>query len=288
MGTRGASSRSSNAADRGDDASAENGASSADGQRGALAPVPVVAAPSPKLPAWLVGARGERRRSRRYRGSLCADDGASRSASAAASGSVDWFRTLAHRGPRSPLDRTRPTFKVERADLRYRQRRGAPDQLWIVAIDCSSSMLRKGSLSAAKGVALGLQKNARRAGARIALITFRGPSAKLELTVDPGRVPSFGEAVSRLGGGGGTPLRCAIAEALALAVRPAFRSPDVAKRLVLLTDGRTRESFDDFALARHDLELLILDCERGPVRLGRARTIAMSLGARYAHVDSMS
>jgi Mg-chelatase subunit ChlI/Mg-chelatase subunit ChlD len=265
----------------------EQDADAADGDRGALAPIPVTTGPSPALPWWLVGERGERRRSRRYRGSLRVDDGASRSPRVAPSGSVDWFRTLLHfRPPRLPGgDRTRLTLELR--DLRYRARRAAADQLWIVAVDCSSSMLRKGALAAAKGVALAIQKNARRAGARMALITFCGPAAHVELTVDPSQLPVFGEAISRLGAGGGTPLRAAITEALALLNRPGLRSPDVAKRLVLLTDGRTRESFDDLAPARRDLELLLLDCERGPVRLQRARSIAAALGARYAHVDAL-
>jgi magnesium chelatase subunit ChlD-like protein len=279
------STRASNQAPSGAEHPREPGA--ADGDRGALAPIPVAAAPSPALPRWLVGERGGRRRSRRFRGAMRVEDGASRSSHGAAAGSVDWFRTLAHLRPRPKAEEARSPATLERRDLRYRARRAAADQLWIVAIDCSSSMLRQGALSAAKGVAHAMQKSARRVGARMALVTFRGPAAEVELTADPGQMPAFGDAVSRLGAGGGTPLCAAIATALSVLERPGFRSAEVAKRLVLLTDGRTRESVSEPGLARPDLEIVMLDCERGPVRLQRARSIAAALGARYAHVDAL-
>jgi magnesium chelatase subunit D len=267
------------------------GGSSADdaigveGQRGALPPVPVRAATAPKLPFWLGMARGRQRSSRRYGAPLVAADGGARVPGAGARGAVDWFQTLVHFPPRSLVDMIAP-HRLRREDLRYRARHAAPEQLWIVALDCSSSMLRGGALAAAKGVAHALETSARRAGAQMALIPFRGPSAHTELTTAAGR-RAFGDALSRLSGGGGTPLRAAMLEALALCSRRAFRSPAIAKRLLLLTDGRTREPIDDVRVARPDLELFVVDCERGPIRLGRARAIATSIGGRYLHVDAL-
>jgi magnesium chelatase subunit ChlD-like protein len=148
-------------------------------------------------------------------------------------------------------------------------------------------MLRGGALAAAKGVAHALEGSARRAGADMALIAFRGPSARTEFAGGAGR-RAFADAVSRLGGGGGTPLRAAMLEALALCSHRAYRSSSVVKRLLLLTDGRTRESIEDLAITRPDLELFVVDCERGSVRLGRARAIAEAIGGTYLHVDTLN
>ena len=67
--------------------------------------------------------------------------------------------------------------------------RAQPKELWIVALDCSSSMLRGGALAAAKGVAHALQACAVRSGAHVALISFRGPSARTEVTSSPEKTP---------------------------------------------------------------------------------------------------
>ena len=251
--------------------------------------MPVRAGAVPKLPLWLTSARGRRPSTRRYGAPLLTATRGARAPGSAAEGGVDWFATLVAFIMRSAGGRVDPLSArrgIARRDLRFRVRRAAPEQLWLVALDCSSSMLRGGALAAAKGVAHALENSARRAGAELALIAFRGRSARTELTGGAGR-RVFTEAVSRLGGGGGTPLRAAIQEAFALCSRRAYRSSAVAKRLMLLTDGRTRESMVDLAVTRPDLELLVVDCERSQVRLGRARALATSIGAQYLHVDAL-
>jgi magnesium chelatase subunit D len=283
-GSRGGSSASDG------DAHGESAPNGAEGSRGALLPIPVRAGAAPKLPSRLVRARGRCPSTRRYGAPSFAANRGSRAPGSAAEGAVDWFQTLAHLARRTPGGRAEPlSYRagISRRDLRYRARHAAPEQLWIVALDCSSSMLRGGALVAAKGVAHALENSARRAGAQMALIAFRGPSARTELAGGAGR-RIFADVMSRLGGGGGTPLRAAIQEALAVCARRAYRSSTVAKRLLVLTDGRTRESMADLAVSRPDLELFVIDCERAQVRLGRARTIATSIGATYLHVDTLT
>jgi magnesium chelatase subunit ChlD-like protein len=194
-------------------------------------------------------------------------------------GALDWFGTLAR------------TRQPTQHDLRYRARRAPADQLWILAIDCSASMLRAGALAAAKGVAQALEAAAVRRGAHVALISFRGPSARLEVTSSAGRF-ALARAISELAAGGGTPLRTALYEARELCRQQRFRSDAVAKTLVLLTDGRTRERLDDLVMAsarttRAKPELLIVDCERGKLRLGRCALLAAALGGRCVHVNSL-
>jgi magnesium chelatase subunit D len=190
-------------------------------------------------------------------------------------GGIDWFRTL--------LASARPS----RSDLYFRPRRRGPDRLCIVAVDCSASMAHSGALALAKGVAQALAAQAEQARVHVALISFGGEAARIEL-VARARHPGIASVIAGLGAGGGTPLRRALCEALALARRPAHTAARAERRLLLLTDGRTREVVTDLAPHCFALAPLVIDCERGVVRLGRARGLAEALGAGYAHVDSFA
>ena len=242
------------------------------GTLGALAPVPVRTEPVATLPSSLLGLAGKRASSRRQgKGGVQGALGA-RARQRAARGPIDWFGTLV----RAPRPR--------RADLRFRARRKAPEQLWVIALDCSSSMLRGGALSLAKGLAQALERAASQVGAQAALISFRGPAARTEATSQAGKA-TFSRAISLLGGGGGTPLAEALAEVARLSRRPTFRARSIPKRLFLLTDGRTRETVRPLAA---ELDVWVMDCERAPVRLGRARQLAAALHGRYLHADDLT
>jgi Mg-chelatase subunit ChlI len=161
-GTPGAGSRSG----AGTSASGSTHSQSGAGTLGALAPVPVRALDVPALPSALLGLDGKQASSRRQgKGGVRASLGL-RAKERALRGPIDWFGTLV----RAP----RPT----RSDLRFRTRRKAPEQLWIIALDCSSSMLRGNALGLAKGLAQSLERAATQAGAQAALISFRGPAAR--------------------------------------------------------------------------------------------------------------
>jgi magnesium chelatase subunit D len=246
-----------------------------EGERGALAAVAITAAAPPKLPAWLFGAAAQQSEHRRRGRARLLGQRGQPTRGPHSEGAIDWFSTLAH------------TPKPRRADLRRRARRTPPRQLFILAVDCSSSMLRSGALATAKGVAHALEQHALRGGAHVALLSFRGASnsAELHLTRDK---RSLRTDIAELTGGGGTPLKGALLHALALCEQRPWHARTVKKRLVLLTDGRTRERLDNLATTRPDLDLLVIDCERSAVRLGRAATLASTLHGRYLHVDSLA
>jgi Mg-chelatase subunit ChlD len=56
----------------------------------------------------------------------------------------------------------------------------------------------------------------------------------------------------------------------------------------VFTDGRTRERVDDLAAYTSHVHLSLIDCERGILRLGRARRIAAALQADYVHIDRIA
>lgn len=185
-------------------------------------------------------------------------------------GSIDWFGTL--------LRTPRPAAR----DLRRRIRIVPAERLCLILLDCSASMLRSGALGVAKGVASALAAGAAAAGARVGLLSFAGATVQAQLGAR-----GLPHALEQLGAGGGTPLRSALHEALSLCNRPAFRDAAVHKRLWLLSDGRAREPLADLSQRVRQLDLSVIDCERGPVRLVRARELAAALGAEYRHIDEL-
>jgi magnesium chelatase subunit D len=245
---------------------------------GAMLPVPVRASARPRLPTWIVRSRPTPRQQaharRRGRAQLSAAGGA-RGRSSSRDGSIDWFATL--------LENPAP----RRADLQRRARRGAAHQLWILVLDCSASMLRDGALAAAKGAAHAFEARANRAGAHVALISFRGDGAHTEVTSRAGRAV-LERGIAALSGGGGTPLKAALLEAVRVSELQRWRSAAIAKRLVLLTDGRSREDLSDLSRRTVQLDPLVIDCERGRLRLGRAPQLASALGGTCHHVDDLS
>jgi magnesium chelatase subunit D len=239
------------------------------GDRGALPAVPVQARACPPLPAQLL--RGSALR-RRAHGTPAAGARRRKHALASLSG-VDWFKTLLH-NPRPAL-----------ADLRYRSSPRAARPVWLIALDCSSSMLRSGSLAVAKGMAASLAQSALRLRARVALIAFNGEHARGDALATPRN--GLVRAIGQLAGGGGTPLRAALLLALVLGRRLAHTRAGVDRRFFLLTDGRSRDDVSDVARAYREFDVLLIDCERARVRLGRARDVAVALSARYIHVDAL-
>ena len=85
-----------------------------------------------------------------------------------------------------------------------------------------------------------------------------------------------------LGAGGGTPLLEALQEVADWLERRRKQCPEEQQRFLLLTDGRLKEWS---TLPAIDCPGLLIDIERGPLRLGRSRQMAAELNAEYVHID---
>jgi magnesium chelatase subunit ChlD-like protein len=238
-----------------------------------LQPIAVRPSAPPALPGWFIGASEpcspapQRPIQRRARGSQAAGEGA-----------VDWFATLARVVERRVAG-SRPT----RADVRRRPLRLARGGPWVIALDCSASMLHRRALGWAKGAARALAASAARGRAHVVLLTFGGEEARLETATRaaPGTVD---RALISLGAAGGTPLR----RGVQLGLRLASAAPATGeRRFVLFTDGRSRDRIAGLAAAHPDVQSTLVDCERGPVRLGRSRLLADQLSARYVHIEEL-
>jgi magnesium chelatase subunit D len=248
----------------------------------ALAPVAVHSAAPPTLPRWFLESSGIRRaappfaaRSRASRPSAQrrATQRQRRGAYALGEGAIDWFATLLQR---------RQDPGAMRVDIERRPRRLARAGRWVIALDCSASMLQSGALGVAKGVARALVSRAASASADLALVSFGGADVSAQ-PASEGGTAAIARAIAALGAGGGTPLRRAVQIGLELASRAAPSS--VERRLLIFTDGRTRESVNHLGSTYPNVDVTVIDCERGALRLGRAHRVAAALHGRYVHIE---
>jgi magnesium chelatase subunit ChlD-like protein len=171
----------------------------------------------------------------------------------------------------------------QRDDLLFHLRTRSPHELWLVIVDASASTRRHQALSDAKGVLAQLFDDAYRQRARLALLTASGAAPKWQVQ---GLKASKGLRgwLDGLGAGGGTPLLAALGEARHWLAARQKRFPSEQQRLLLVTDGRLK---DWPILSELACPGLLIDIERGPIRLGRSKVLAAQLQAEYRHIDEL-
>src|SRR3984957_18495380 len=193
----------------------------------------------------------------------------------------------ARRGARVSAD----SIQLIAADLRQHERRGPGFCHVLFLVDASGSMATKRRLEVAKGAALGLLSSNYQRRDEVALMVFRAEGTDLVLPFTR-QVANIERALRDVPTGGRTPLSRALLDAARLMQT---REPAL---LVLLTDGRANVSLDggdpwEEALAACSMlqaacaGALVIDCEPGPIVLGRARVLAQALGAECVALDAM-
>ena len=170
-----------------------------------------------------------------------------------------------------------------REDLVYRLRSRSAHELWLVIVDASASTRRHQALSDAKGLLAQLFDDAYRQRARMALLTASGQSPKWQVQ-GLKAAKGLNHWLDGLGAGGGTPLLAALTEAGHWLVDRRKRYPAEQQRLLVVTDGRLKQVS---GLPQLDCPGLLIDIERGPIRLGRASELATGLQIDYRHIDSL-
>ncbi|WP_124436321.1 VWA domain-containing protein [Pseudomonas sp. R11-23-07] len=199
------------------------------------------------------------------------DSGKQGKARSAGQGQIDWPGTLLGGRPQ------------RREDVRWQVRSRSAHELWLVIVDASASTRRHRALSDAKGLLAQLFDNAYRQRARLALLTASGQSPQWQVQ---GLKASKGLAdwLEQLGAGGGTPLLAALSEAAHWLVARRKRYPAEQQRVLVMTDGRLK-TIDGLPLLA--CPGLLVDIERGPIRLGRAQELAAGLQLEYRHIDEL-
>ena len=190
---------------------------------------------------------------------------------------VDWRRTLA-RGQRFlVLDAGQ-----RRDALSYKSPIQRSQDIDLVILDTSASVLEGGGLGLALGLVEKLAGDCYRQRRKLGIIVFGNDDARILLYPQkPGKVSA--DLLDSITGGGGTPLLPALDIAQNL-----LNSRISANhcRIYLLTDGRVEESACAHPLfARR--QITVVDMESGRVPLGRARQLADSTGADYTHMQQL-
>ncbi|MGB3127245.1 MAG: VWA domain-containing protein [Pseudomonas sp.] len=199
------------------------------------------------------------------------DSGRHGKARSAQNGAIIWPGTLLGGRPQS------------REDVLYQMRSRTAHELWLVIVDASASTRRHRALSDAKGLLAQLFDDAYRQRARMALLTASGQSPKWQVQ---GLKAAKGLTgwLEQLGAGGGTPLLAALTEAGHWLTARRKRYPAEHQRLLVITDGRLK---DIKGLPLLECPGLLVDIERGPIRLGRAQELAAGLRVEYRHIDDV-
>ncbi|WP_341909970.1 VWA domain-containing protein [Polaromonas sp. YR568] len=183
---------------------------------------------------------------------------------------IAWLRTLLTKGPRA----------LQREHLRYQPQALAAPRLHLIVMDTSGSMRQGGRLALAKGHAARLIEQAARAGDHVGLLCFGGSGVQLVLPPGPARAAGAAR-VRQCGGGGGTPLRQALAVANTLLAYARRCNSTGPAWLWLLTDGRTLEQPAAPKGADHAVVLDFDDRSPGSRAIGRCAGWAARWGAEY-------
>jgi len=179
-------------------------------------------------------------------------------------------------------------------DLRVAVRSRSRGSLVILTVDTSASMGAASRAEAATGAVLGLLADAYQRRDQVCMVTFG--DGKAETIVPPtGSTEVARRRLQSLQTGGTTPLAAGLRQALTAATSVAAqRDTEREPLIVLLSDGRATSGpgeggGDPFAealgaaaaIGTAGVRSMVVDCEGGSSRLGLAREVALSMGARY-------
>jgi magnesium chelatase subunit D len=193
--------------------------------------------------------------------------------------------------------RTGAGIVLRRTDIRHAVREGRESNLVLFAVDASGSMAARKRMSAVTGAVVSLLLDAYQRRDKVGLVTFRGTAADLVLP-PTSSVEAAVVRLRRLGTGGRTPLAAGLLRAHRTLTTERLRDPRRRPLLVVVTDGRATVPLhadpvtDSLRvaglLAADGVASVVVDCERGPVRLGLPARLATALGGTCVRLDELS
>ena len=178
------------------------------------------------------------------------------------------------------------------ADLMQHGRSGPGHSSVLFLVDASASMAAQRRLELAKGAVLGLLQSNYQHRDEVALMVFRGEGVDLVMPFT-NSIDGVEQALTDVPTGGRTPLARALTEAAQILQT---RDPSL---LILFTDGRANvavaaggDPWQESLAAAAELKdscaaAVVIDCEPGPIVLGRARQLASTLDAECIPLISL-
>jgi magnesium chelatase subunit D len=177
------------------------------------------------------------------------------------------------------------------SDLMQHGRSGPGHSSVLFLVDASASMATQRRLELAKGAVLGLLQSNYQHRDEVALLVFRGEGVDLVMPFT-NSIDGVEQALTELPTGGRTPLARALTEAAQILQT---RDPSL---LIVFTDGRANvavaggDPWQESLAAAAQLKdscaaAVVIDCEPGPIVLGRARQLAATLDAQCIALSSL-
>ncbi|MBE2316033.1 VWA domain-containing protein [Solirubrobacter sp. CPCC 204708] len=168
-------------------------------------------------------------------------------------------------------------------------RSGREGNLVVFCVDASGSMGARKRMAQVKAAVLGLLTDAYQRRDKVALVTFRGDDAVVQLP-PTSSVERAAEALRTLPTGGRTPLARGLEETELVIRTEQRRDPSRRALAIVVTDGRARDpeaaTHAIQSLAQAAAGVVVLDGEQGPVRLGLAAQLARAAGAQVLPLEA--
>ena len=168
--------------------------------------------------------------------------------------------------------------------LRFQTRKAEAGVLHCLVLDCSGSMLKRHSLSLAKGLLAHWSSRIYRERGELMVISFSGNRA--QVLRHAGRAVAFNDRwIEPIGGGGSSPAGSGSALAERMLAGMKRKAPGRTTALWLLSDGRfdplpERPQFAD--------SVGVVDFESATIRLGRMARLARQWGATYQRAEDVA
>lgn len=181
---------------------------------------------------------------------------------------IHWFATLSSLSNR---DLWPPSQWI------FRTPRGANGTSHLVLLDTSASTLRGGLLAKAKGLVLGIARQAYLARQQLAVYSFG--NQHMQCLRRLGRAPkTLRIQLDKVECGGGTPLRLGVAKLAKLSKEIHRRNPGGQTLGYIISDGRSADWIADLELAGR---VFWIDTESSSVKRGKGVQLAQSIQADY-------
>ena len=189
---------------------------------------------------------------------------------------------------------------VKPQDLRLKVREKRVGNFLLFIVDASGSMGAQARMSATKGAVLSLLLDAYQKRDKVALVTFRGREALLNLP-PTSSIELAAKLLAELPVGGRTPLSAGLVEAAEQLRRNLRKDPDGRPIVLILTDGRANAGLGTDAPPHEEalniaakmglderVRFVVVDTEaQGVVRLDLASRLAAALGGEYFKIDDL-
>ncbi len=189
---------------------------------------------------------------------------------------------------------------VKPQDLRLKVREKRVGNFLLFLVDASGSMGAQARMSATKGAVLSLLMDAYQKRDKVALVTFRGREAVLNLP-PTSSIELAAKLLAELPVGGRTPLTAGLVEASEQLRRNLRKDPDSRPIVLILTDGRANAGLGPDAPPHEEalgiaakmglderVRFVVVDTEaQSVVRLDLAARLAAALGGEYFKIDDL-